>query len=103
MDALQVRAAAAHDLVRKGLLDGALALSYVLWPTEAVEAASELVAADGGVRTWTDAHRQEARRLQAEGVSWASIAEQVCGDKRFKSTVQGWLRVAGNGDRPVAH
>ena len=42
-------------------------------------------------RIWTDAHREEARRLQAEGVSWAQIAERVCGDKRFKSTVQGWL------------
>ena len=42
-------------------------------------------------RTWTDAHREEARQLQAEGVSWAQIAERVCGDKRFKSTVQGWL------------
>ena len=42
-------------------------------------------------RTWTDAHREQARRLQAEGVSWAQIAERVCGDKRYKSTVQGWL------------
>ncbi len=94
MDALQVRAAAAADLAREGLLDGALALSYVLWPSEAVEAASEVVAAEGGVRTWTDAHRQEARRLQAEGLSWSQVAERVCGDKRFKSTVQGWLRAA---------
>jgi len=41
----------------------------------------------------------------ATGLSWARIAEEVCGDKRFKSTVQGWLRaapVAGNGDKPVA-
>ena len=29
---------------------------------------------------------------QAEGVSWAQIAERVCGEARFKSTVQGWLR-----------
>ena len=50
MDALEVRAAAAADLARKGLLDGALALSYVLFPTEAVEAASEAVAAEGAVR-----------------------------------------------------
>jgi hypothetical protein len=48
---------------------------------------------------------EEARRLQAEGVSWAAIAERVCGDRRFKPTVGTWLRaaVAGNGDRPVAH
>jgi hypothetical protein len=42
-------------------------------------------------RTWTAAHREEARRLQADGLSWSAIAERVCGDKRFKSTVQGWL------------
>ena len=40
-------------------------------------------------RAWTDAHREEARRLQAEGLSWAQVAEQVCGDRRFKSTVAG--------------
>ena len=51
-------------------------------------------------RTWTDAHREEARRLQAEGLSWSAIAEQVCGDRRYKSTVQGWLRPAAtSGER----
>jgi len=43
-------------------------------------------------RKWTDEHRAEARRLQAEGLSWSQVAERVCGDKRFKSTVQLWLR-----------
>jgi hypothetical protein len=43
-------------------------------------------------RTWTDAHREEARRLQAEGLSWSQIAERVCGEARFKSTVGVWLR-----------
>jgi hypothetical protein len=28
---------------------------------------------------------------QRIGVAWAQVAERVCGDKRFKSTVQGWL------------
>jgi hypothetical protein len=42
--------------------------------------------------TWTDAHREEARRLQAEGLSWSQIAERVCGDKRYKPTVGTWLR-----------
>lgn len=50
MDALEVSAAAAADLARQGLLDGEIALSYVLWPSEAVEAASEAVAAEGGPR-----------------------------------------------------
>jgi hypothetical protein len=52
-------------------------------------------------RTWTDADRVEARRLWVEGLSWSQIAERVCGDKRYKSTVQVWLRppaVARNGD-----
>jgi hypothetical protein len=35
-------------------------------------------------RTWTDTHREEARRLQAQGLSWSQIAERVCGDKRYK-------------------
>ncbi len=43
-------------------------------------------------RAWSDADRAEARRLQAEGVSWAQIAERVCGDKRYKATVGTWLR-----------
>ena len=38
-------------------------------------------------RAWTDSDRAEARRLQAEGLSWAQIAERVCGDKRYKPTV----------------
>ena len=43
-------------------------------------------------RVWTDSDRAEARRLQAEGLSWARIAERVCGDKRYKPTVGSWLR-----------
>lgn len=46
----------------------------------------------GSATKWSDEHRQEARRLHAEGgMSWAEIAEKVCGDRRFKSTVQLWL------------
>jgi hypothetical protein len=41
-------------------------------------------------RKWTDTHREEARRLQLEGVSWSQIAERVCGDKRYKGTVGVW-------------
>lgn len=40
-------------------------------------------------RTWTDAHREEARRLQAEGLSWSAIAEQVCGDRRYRAPCRG--------------
>jgi hypothetical protein len=63
VDAFRVRAEAAADLARKGLIDGMLALSYVVWPSVEVEAASDVVAAEGAARTWTDAHQQEARRL----------------------------------------
>ena len=45
-----------------------------------------------GMRLWAD-----------ERLSWSQIAERVCGDRRYKSTVQVWLRpatVAGNGDIP---
>ncbi len=54
-------------------------------------------------RTWTDEHRAAARRLHAEtSLSWAQIAEEVCGDKRYKSTVGVWLRsVASRGDIPM--
>jgi hypothetical protein len=91
VDALQVREAAAIDLVKQDLLDSDLALAHVVWPTDKVLVASDACADRGGHRGWTDAHREEARRLHAEGLSWSQIAERVCGDKRFKSTVQGWL------------
>jgi hypothetical protein len=45
-------------------------------------------------RTWTDADRVEARRLQGEGLSQSQIAERVCGDRTYRSTVQLWLRAA---------
>jgi hypothetical protein len=61
-------------------------------PDEAATVRPHVGRVERTARAWTDAHRVEARRLQAEGLSWAQIAERVCGDKRFKSTVQGWLR-----------
>jgi hypothetical protein len=60
----------------------------------------------GSEREWLEAQREEARRLQAEGLlPQAQLAERVCGDRRFRSTVAWWLRqatVAENGDKPVA-
>lgn len=41
---------------------------------------------------WTDEDRALALVLQAEGLSQAAIAERVCGDRKFRSTVQTWLR-----------
>jgi hypothetical protein len=75
-------------------------------PEEAATVHRHVGRVENEARTWTEAHRQEARRLQAEGLSWSQIAERVCGEARYKSTVQGWLRsasVAGDGDKPVAH
>ena len=78
MDGLEIRAAAAVDLARTGLLDGALALSYVLWPTEAVEAASEAAAAEGAV---PGRHRERTRlralELVEAGWSWAEAGREV--------------------------
>jgi hypothetical protein len=90
MDALQVRVAAAHELVDKGLLDGMLALSYVIFPSEAVEAASALVAAEGGVgRRCSDATRLRALELVDAGMSWAQAAREV---GVAKTTVGTWIR-----------
>jgi hypothetical protein len=74
-------------------------------PDEQVEALRRVGQVERVANAWTDEHREEAHRLQAEGLSWSQIAEQVCGARRYKSTVQTWLRtpVAGNGDGPVAH
>lgn len=61
-------------------------------PEEAAAVRRRVGQVERVARNWTDAHREEARRLQAEGLSWAQVAEQVCGDRRFKSTVGVWLR-----------
>jgi hypothetical protein len=90
VDALQVRAAAAHDLARKGLLDGAIALSYVLWPSEAVEAASCAVAAEGAVHgRHSERTRLRALELVDAGASWAETARLV---NVPKQTVGTWVR-----------
>ena len=80
---------AAHDLVDKGLMDGMLALSYVIFPSEAVEAASTAVAAEGGRKTWTDEQRLRALELVDAGWSWAAAAREV---GVAKTTVQGWVK-----------
>jgi hypothetical protein len=90
LDGLEVRTAAAHDLARRGLLDGALALSYVLFPTEAVEAASEAVAAEGAVRgRHSERTRLRALELVDAGATWAEAARLVGVPKQ---TVGTWVR-----------
>jgi hypothetical protein len=63
-------------------------------PDEAVGALRRYDRVEREARTWTDEDRAEARRLQGEGLSWSQIAERVCGEARYKSTVGGWLRSA---------
>ena len=77
-------------MARKGLLDGALALSYVLWPTEAVAAASEAVAAEGGLRgRHSEGTRLRAMELVDAGCSWAEAARLVGVPK---GTLGTWVR-----------
>jgi hypothetical protein len=47
---------------------------------------------------WTLSHREQAVSLHAMGMSRAKIAEAVCGDRRFGSTVAEWLRQAAVAD-----
>jgi hypothetical protein len=63
-------------------------------PEEAATVHRHVGRVETAARTWTDAHRGEARRLHAEGLSWSQIAERVCGAARYKSTVGCWLRAA---------
>jgi hypothetical protein len=94
-EALRLRSKVALELVHAGQLDGAVALSLVIWPSDELEAWSREV----GTRVrWTDAHKRRARELAEQGVlSWSEIAVVVCGSARFKATVATWLR-----QRPAA-
>jgi hypothetical protein len=90
VDALRVRVAAAHDLVDKGLIDGELALIYILWPSAAVESASAVVAAEGGVRRrCSDATKLWALELVDAGWSWAAAGREAGVPK---TTVQTWIK-----------
>ena len=58
-----------------------------LLPDETAGARRGVGAKQREARTWTDADRAEARRLQGEGLSQSQIAERVCGDRTYRSTV----------------
>jgi hypothetical protein len=90
VDALQIRAAAAHELMAAGSVDGEVALLYVIFPTEDVEAASNAVAASvRGRRMYTGQHRRRARALVDAGHSWTQAACEV---GVSKATVGKWIR-----------
>ena len=90
MDALQIRAAAAHELMAAGSLDGEVALLYVIFPTEDVEAASNALAASiKGRRTYKGEHRRRALALVDAGYSWARAGHEVGASK---ATVGKWLK-----------
>jgi hypothetical protein len=96
MDALEIRAAAAHDLVDKGMIDGELALSYISWPSETVAAASAAVAAEGGVRRrCRDEQQAQALALVDAGWSWAQAGREVGVPK---TTVGTWVRKRRDGE-----
>jgi hypothetical protein len=65
-------------------------LSYVIFPTLNIEAASETRA---GLRSkWTEDHKLLAFELADAGLTQREITIQVCGWADRRSTVQGWLR-----------
>ena len=90
MDALQIRAQAAHSLVGRGLIDGETALVSIVWPSEAVEAASEAVAAEGAVRgRHSERTRLRTLELVDAGCSWGQAAHLV---NVPKQTLATWIR-----------
>jgi hypothetical protein len=89
VDALRVRASAAIDLVKQGLLDSDLALAHVVWPTPDVQVASDTVAAEGGRRCTPSEAQVRALELVDSGWSWAEAAREV---GVAKGTVGGWIR-----------
>jgi len=91
LNALQLRSAAAIELVTYRVMDPEVALSYVVWPSEKLRRLTDAAQTEKGSR-WTREHREEARRLAAQGLSQREIARYVCGDVRQRATVQGWTR-----------
>jgi len=92
-DPFGVRLQAARDLVDAGLLDGELALSYVLFPSEAIDAAATMVAATGGRRHgYSDEQKRRALDLVDAGWSWAQAGREV---GVAKTTVGTWIRKRG--------
>ena len=72
------------------MIDPAIALSYVLWPTETVEDASEAVAAKGVVRgRHCERTRLRPLELVDAGYSWADAGREV---DVPKTTVGTWVR-----------
>jgi hypothetical protein len=65
-------------------------LSYVIFPTPEMEAASKTRA---GLRSrWTENHKRLAFELADAGITQREIALRVCGEARYRTTVQMWLR-----------
>jgi hypothetical protein len=83
-------------MAHKGLLDGALALSLIAWPTEEVEAASAVVAAEGVLPgKHSERTRLRALELVDAGYSWAQAARLV---GVSKGTLGTWIRKRQRGD-----
>ena len=87
---LQVRAAAARALIAAGELEPAAALSYVIWPSMAVAAASTQ-------RGGNAERRERALALVDAGVSWAEAAACV---GVTKASIGDWLRTTRTAPSP---
>ena len=87
-DAFDVRLRAARKLVDAREVDGALALSYVLGTSEAVESVSATVAALGPQQVGA-MRKQRGLELIDQGYSWAQAARAV---GVAKQTVGDWVK-----------
>jgi transposase-like protein len=72
---LQVRHAAALELVAAGAIDGALALSLVVWPPRGSRLADESVPC--GRRHYSDELRAEIRRRRAAGATVPELSRST--------------------------
>jgi hypothetical protein len=82
--ALRARQAAAHEILSgEDRIDGPLLLSLVVWPTADLEQA----AAAAPLSNMTPEQVERIIELAEAGLHWTTIAEQVLGSRRRRSTV----------------
>jgi hypothetical protein len=82
--ALRARQAAAHEILSgEDRIDGPLLLSLVVWPTADLEQA----AAAAPLSNMTPEQVERIIELAEAGLPWTTIAEQVLGSRRRRSTV----------------
>jgi hypothetical protein len=83
--ALRARQAAAHEILSgEDRIDGPLLLSLVVWPTADLEQAAAEAPLSKNV---TPEQVERIIELAEAGLPWTTIAEQVFGSRRRRSTV----------------